>query len=181
MNGPQKSKALVPRRSGASPPRLPVHQRKARLVARKLRVEINFINSPGKHAKARVYASCRVWPVCTDIYFSPGAAMLAVAHGATASALNAAADGFRLRRGKPAQDGFLLLQGAQAGPRRLVGGQPCAQVDRRSRQCAGRLAALRRPACRSASRPRHRRRAVGDRAPRWAAPRGIIDRPCRRV
>ena len=56
--------------------------RQARLLARNLRVETNFINSLGKLPEAHVYASCRGWPVCTDFYFSPGAATLAIALGA---------------------------------------------------------------------------------------------------
>ena len=56
--------------------------RQARLLARQLRMETSFINSLGKLTRAHVYASCRGWPVCTDFYFSPGAATLAVAQGA---------------------------------------------------------------------------------------------------
>ena len=56
--------------------------RQARLLARQLRMETSFINSLGKLTKAHVYASCRGWPVCTDFYFSPGAATLAVAQRA---------------------------------------------------------------------------------------------------
>jgi len=56
--------------------------RQARLLARRLRVESSFINWLGKSTRAQVYASCRGWPVCTNFYFSPGAAILAVAHGA---------------------------------------------------------------------------------------------------